>query len=332
MIEFWAEAGPCENSTKKAIKYVRAAKEAGASALKVQWYRPETIASPTALRYDHTSGPGETQRETFANSIYPYERWEPVIEEARLLDLEFIPAVFDLEAVEVAKTYGLKTIKIASGDITYHELIEAAALSQPRLAISTGGSFLPEIKSAVAIAEAAHQVVLLACHLEYPTPLEQANIGRIWALQQEFHWPWVISGFSDHTPGISTIPLAVAAGVSVIEKHFTLEANHGYDSDFALTPNDLRNAILSIQRTVAMMGDASLEPTQGEAAARLGARRSLVLTKSLKAGSALNADDLSALRPHVEEAPTPAERGQVIGRAIKSDMNAGDVVTWESLH
>ena len=330
MIEFWAEAGPCENSVAKALEYVHTAKEAGASALKVQWYNPETLVQPDTLRYDNTSGPAKSQRELFAHAIYPYERWAPVVETARALDLEFIPSVFDLEAVEQAKHFDIKTIKIASGDITYTEMITASAKDQERIAISTGASTTDEIGVAVKAASDARETILMACHSEYPTPLDRANISRSYSLQAD--WPTTTPGFSDHTPGIASIPLIVATGVSVIEKHFTLEGGHGYDSDFALTPTDLRNAILSIQRTIAMMGDGVLSATEEEAAARSGARRSLVLTRSLKAGTALTAEMLSALRPHLEGAPTPAERYEVMGRTVKEDMNAGDVILWDSVH
>ena len=330
MIEFWAEAGPCERSVQKAIEYVHAAREAGASALKVQWYRPETLVQSNTPRYDNTSGDAKTQGAAFSNSIYPYERWGPVIEECQSQGLEFIPAVFDIEAVQVAKEFELRTIKIASGDITYLDLIEKAAAGQDRIAISTGASTLDEVGRAMKAASSDRsppEIILLACHSEYPTPAERANIARTFALQGTF--PDATPGFSDHTAGIGTIPLMVAAGVFIIEKHFTLEANQGYDSDFALTPSELRNAILSTQRTVAMMGDGALIPTEGETAARFGARRSLVLTESLSVGTVLAPHHLIALRPHQDAAPSPAER--IIGRRLNRDLSAGDVLTWKDL-
>jgi sialic acid synthase SpsE len=326
MIELWAEAGPCDNDINKAIEYVHAVSGSGAQALKVQWYRPETLVTVGAERYDSTSGSAKTQRELFANSIYPYQRWKPVIDECRQQGIEFIPSVFDMEAVNVAAELGVKTLKIASGDITYLDLIKAAANKAERIAISTGASTEAEIDAAVEAADSA-AVTLMACHLQYPTPLESANVARIYAIG--FYWPSCELGFSDHTPGIDTIPLAVAAGTQVIEKHFTLEANQGYDSDFALDPAGLRNAVLETQRTLTLMGDSDLAPTTGEQAGRLGARRSLVLTKSLKAGETPSPPDVAVLRPHRDGSVSPAFLQQILKTPLAADGQAGQPLTGD---
>ena len=328
MIEIWAEAGPCENDIGKALEYVHAVSAAGAQALKVQWYRPETLVTLDAERYDKTSGSAKTQYELFKNSIYPYQRWEPVIDECRQQGIEFIPSVFDTEAALVAGELGLKTIKIASGDITYLDLIKVAAKStNERIAISTGASTEAEIDSAYMHATAADYVVLMACHLEYPTPLGEANVARLYAIG--YGWPYSQLGFSDHTPGIDTIPLAVAAGANVIEKHFTLEANKGYDSDFALDPAGLRNAVLEAQRTLGLMGNSDLAPTMGERDARLGARRSLVLTKSLSAGEIVRPNDVAVLRPHHVDSLSPAALNQILTVPLAVDAEAGKPLTRE---
>lgn len=317
MIELWAEAGPCENSVQKALDYVDAVYEAGAAALKVQWYNADAIVRPDAFRYDNTSGGPTTQYELFAGSIYPYERWEPVIEKCRSLNVRFIPSVFDLEAVGVANEYDLPVLKIASGDITYHELIREAADGR-QVAISTGAATLPEVEAAVDQIQGEH--ILMACHLEYPTPYHRANLARTYALQANF--PHLIPGFSDHTPGIDTVPLIVASGCQVIEKHFTLVPNTGGDSDFALSPTELRNAVLKIEGTVAVMGDSYLEPTSGEEKARDGARRSPYLRVPVPAGKHIGINDLVMLRPfygiHPWEAPS------YVGRSYGMDLGAGD--------
>jgi len=317
MIEMWAEAGPCDNSVDKALEYVEAIHSTGANAIKVQWYNADTLVIPDVGRYDNTGGPALTQHDMFKNAIYPYSRWDPVIDLCRSLNLRFIPSVFDLEAVDYANEKELPVLKLASGDLTYHELLRAASEGR-QVAMSTGAATLPEVESAVEqLTPGEH--ILMACHLQYPTAYHDANIARTHALQLNF--PHMIPGFSDHTPGIDTIPLIVATGCQVIEKHFTLEQGKGYDSDFALSIVELRNAVNKIQGTVAVMGDADINPDLGEQAARAGARRSPYAAHDIPANKVLERDDLAILRPFY--GPEPWEVYSYVGRSYGKDIPKG---------
>jgi sialic acid synthase SpsE len=316
MIELWAEAGPCDKSIDKALLYAEKAAEAGANALKVQWYNPDTIFSPNAPRYDKTTGPALTQNAAAANPIYPYHLWDPVISRCAELNLRFIPSVFDFEAIEAANHYELPILKIASGDLTYHQLIKAASDGR-QLAVSTGGATIEEVHAAVDHLEANH--ILMACHLEYPTPFVRANIARTYHLQMEF--PHLIPGFSDHTPGYDTIPLFVAAGVQVIEKHFTLVPFKGYDSDFALTPIELRNVVNKIEGTITVMGNAEVSPTPEEGPAIVGARRSPYAARDIPSGHVITDDDLVCLRPNY--GISPSQLSTYIGRSFEVDIPKG---------
>ncbi len=314
MIELWAEAGPCEDSIDTALEYAQTVYDSGASALKVQWYRADTLVTPTASRYDNTSGDASTQWEMFSKSIYPYQRWEPVIEFCRDRNIKFIPSVFDMEAVEVANEYELPILKIASGDLTYHELIQFASDGR-QLALSTGAATLDEIELAYEkMYEGTH--ILMACHLEYPTPYHRANLARTYSLQYRF--PLAVPGFSDHTPGVDTIPLIVATGCQVIEKHVTLEPNRGYDSDFALDPSQLEAAVQKIQGTVGVMGNAEINPDEDELAAREGARRSPYASRDIPAGTQITRSDIDILRPYY--GLHPAEAFRLVGRSFESDI------------
>ena len=317
MIELWAEAGPCDNSVSQALKYVQAIHASGTNAIKVQWYNADTLVIPTATRYDKTGGVARLQYELFEDSIYPYSRWDPVIDRCKELGLRFIPSVFDFEAIDYANERELPVLKIASGDITYHKLIRAASEGR-QVALSTGASRLPEVELAVdQLTQGEH--ILMACHSEYPTGYHTANIARTHALQLNF--PHMIPGFSDHTPGIETIPPIVATGVQVIEKHFTLKQSMGYDSDFALSPVELRNAVNKIQGTVAVMGDADIEPDAGEEAARTGARRSPYAAHRIPAEKHVELDDLVMLRPYYGIEPWEAPK--YVGRSYGKDIEKG---------
>lgn len=320
MIEFWAEAGPCDKSIDKALAYADAMRDAGAHALKVQWYNPETVFAPNAPRYDNTSGPALTQNAAAANPIYPYSLWEPVIDKCRSLNMRFVPSVFDLEAVDVANEFELPVLKIASGDLTYHELIRYASDGR-QVALSTGAAEINEIEEAVNQLSAQPNVnhILMACHLEYPTPYHRANLARSYSLQALF--PHLVPGFSDHTPGIDTIPLIVATGCQVIEKHVTLAQGRGYDSDFALVPVDVRNAINKIEGTVAVMGEAEITPDASELPAREGARRSPYAARDIPAGTTLTMEDMIMLRPNYGIEPWEAAR--LVGRSFEVDIAKG---------
>lgn len=318
MIELWAEAGSCDKSVAKALDYAEAVYKAGASALKVQWYTPETVFTPDAPRYDNTSGPASTQWEAGLNPIYPYNLWEPVIDFCRDKDIKFVPSVFDFEAIDVANEFELPILKIASGDLTYHKLIRAASDGR-QVALSTGGATLDEVEAAYNnLSNRTH--ILMACHLEYPTPYHRANLARSYALQ--YHFPMAVPGFSDHTPGIDTIPLITATGCQVIEKHFTLEADKGYDSDFALTPELLEEAVQKIQGTLGVMGDADLTPDAEEQAALAGARRSPYARVTIPANTTITSDKLIMLRPSY--GPNPQDASKLIGRSFGFDIGPNE--------
>jgi N-acetylneuraminate synthase len=318
MIELWAEAGKCGRNVDEALKFAESAVNNGASALKVQWYNPEAVFVPDAPRYDKTGGSATTQWEAEKDPLYPYELWEPVVDYCHSQNLRFIPSVFDKEAVDVADKFGLPTLKIASGDITYHELIRYASEGR-QLALSTGASTLEEVELAVEqLDHTSGFNILMACHLEYPTPYHRANIARTFVLQE--HFPYMMPGFSDHTPGVDTIPLIVATGCQVIEKHFTLEKGKGYDSDFALDPAELLEASKKIQGTLSVMGDSYLSADPSEDAAREGARRSPYARNAIPAGQVIVFDDLVMLRPSY--GPTPQQGSRFVGLSFEDDIPA----------
>lgn len=327
-MEIWAEAGQCEGDLDYAFRAVDAIAGAGADAIKVQMLRPETIASPGAVRYD-AYGNGLPQRSGF----YPfldYTAWGKVAEHAEKRGIGFIPAVFDEEAV-LAGSKLSPVLKIASGDITNLPLIEAAAHEADQgLVISTGAATQAEIEQAVGWVRAIRgdmQLTLLACHLQYPTHPSDAHLGRILALGQlaiSRGWPAQI-GYSDHTTGNSTTPLLTAMGVSVQEKHFTLLGKgHGGDHEFAVGADELREMVSARDAIIGMFGYLELQPTTAENAARTGARRSVHATRDIKKGEVLTKENTAVLRPHVEGALTPAKWEEFIEDKAKAMEDIGE--------
>lgn len=327
-MHIWAEVGACEGDIKYALEVAHAVHQAGAHALKVQWLTPDTIFSKDAVRYDHTPGDWILQADGYPKMLGDDE-WAEVAELCSTLDIGFIPAVFDTQAVSMATKMGLAMVKVASGDLTNEQLIRSVSVSGiPNVTLSTGAATMDEVTRAVRWVQEGSpstSITLLACHLEYPTALEHAHLGRIFALRQEF--PILNVGYSDHTSGIETIPLAVCLGAQILEKHFTLNRDIGEgDHSFAVNQEELTEMVRLSQLTLGVIDNIELIPTPGEQAALVGARRSLYAARDIKAGSRIDEADLIPLRPYSTEAVDAAEYKATIGKRAFVDLKAGDVI------
>lgn len=345
-MEIWAEAGTCEGSLDYALRAATAVAEAGADALKVQWHRPETLATTDAPRYDHTDTRVLTQRELCPTPI-PYAEWGLVVRRCQDLGIAFIPALFDLKAVEFAAKHGLTRVKIASGDITFYQLISAAATmlhyasrNARELVISTGASSTNEILDALVWARDTGYnglITLLACHLEYPSDIRNANLGRVAALQhlsRTLNMEHVRVGYSDHTPGLHTVGPLTIMGSAVLEKHLTLLGpGNGGDHEFAVFPSDLANMVRQRNSAQHLYGSEELEPSPDEMAARVGARRSLVTTVDIPKGSKLDASMFTILRPGTGIPPVdlPKVLDTIKPQRAMINIPAGSVVTWRMI-
>lgn len=330
MLEIWAEAGPCRGSVEYAIRCADAVAEAGADALKVQWYRADTITSPEAVRYDRTGGEAVLQAELFEDAIYPYEGWRPVIERCRQRGIQFIPAVFDFEAVDTAVRLGVEHVKIASGDITNLPLIKRAAGMFPKMTLSTGGATLDEVEAAVRVVLDGnrHQdLTLLACHLEYPTEWTDAHLGRIVALRQGFAGTPIRVGYSNHTPwqwADHSVTVAMLLGAEVLEQHFTLEKGETGDDSFAVDPEDLHDMVRVRGELLGAIGNVELVPSPGEQAAIVGARRSVHAVRDIGKGEAVTDENTALLRPG--GGIPPAEWEGLWGQKAIVDIGAGEMI------
>lgn len=352
-MEIWAEAGRCEGDVYYALEAAQAVSDAGADALKVQWHHPDRIFSPDIPRYDKTDDRPLTQNELDAARI-EYDDWRPVVDLCNALGIQFIPSIFDPEAVPYLDKYALSHAKIASGDITNRWLIQEVADAlrfhqsrPPSLCLSTGASTAEEIQRAirwVADTEFRGTLQLLACHLAYPSDSNSAHLSRMVALANlatEMAFSRTVGrigkidvGYSDHTPTIETAPLLTAMGAAILEKHFTLWGKgYGGDHEFGVNPAALFNMVQARDRAQVFMGDPTLLPTDAELAARKGARRSLAAARDIPKGTKLSVDMFTMLRPAT--GIPPYELGQLIGAGTAKqqlamvDIPAGTIITWK---
>lgn len=222
---------------EQAIRLVRAAADAGADAVKLQTYTPDTIT----LRSDNpyfrigsgTVWDGRTLYDLYADAYTPWEWHERLQGEAHEMGIELFSSPFDDTAVELLEGLNMPAFKIASFEIIDLGLIARVARTGKPMIISTGMATLPEIAEAVATARlaGARDLVLLKCTSAYPAPPEEANLRTMHSMAETFGLP---VGLSDHTLGIAVPVAAAALGAVMIEKHFTLSrADPGPDSGFS---------------------------------------------------------------------------------------------------
>jgi N,N'-diacetyllegionaminate synthase len=230
-----------------------------------------------------------------------YELDEPahvaVAERARRLGLGFISTPFALDAVDMLHRLGVDAFKIASGDLTHHELIARAAKTGKPLIISTGLSTMRDVADAVACAReaGARSIALLHCVSAYPVPDDQQNLGAIRTLADTFGVP---VGLSDHSTTSEALPIAVALGASIYERHLKPE-NGDACLDEAVSSNStqLAAAIDAAVRAKRAIGHGRREPQPAEIGNKTPSRRALYAVRDLAPGDVVTAEDIIALRP-----------------------------------
>jgi N-acetylneuraminate synthase/N,N'-diacetyllegionaminate synthase len=239
-------------------------------------------------------------------------------------------SVFDTDSLTAIAPY-LDAVKIASGDLDFPPLLACAAATGKPVFLSTGMSYLDEIKSAVTTIEAhlvmpsrlEDKLAILHCVSLYPTPREKANLAAIGTLRKTFG---LTVGFSDHTLGIETALAAAALGARVIEKHFTLDKGRTSFRDHALSadPPEMARLAEVLRATDAMVGSGERTMEMADGETRTAARRSIVAARDLPAGTELTISDLDFVRPSGGLPPTALDR--VLGRRLRVRRQMHDLV------
>lgn len=327
-----AEAGVNHNgSVDAARKMVDAAHKAGADAVKFQVFQATRLASRYAPQaaYQKAAAAAPSQVEMLSRLELKPADFALLKRHCDDLGIEFLATPFGLEDLRVLLDLGVRAIKIASPDIVNRPLLEAAAAARLPMLLSTGASEAAEIDAAcdLLIRQGRVPLVLLHCVSRYPTELEQANLRRIGSLQCRYNCP---VGFSDHTAERFTALLAVAAGASVLEKHFTLDRSWpGPDHIFSLSPVDLVDYVCRARLASTAMGGGSLDLDPAERDVRSVARCSVTAARDLVAGEVIGPDMLAVKRPG--SGITPWRIAEVLGRRASRDIPADTPITWEML-
>lgn len=309
---------------------IKEAKAAGTDAVKFQTYKAEKIASKFSPSYWDTSEESTTsQYELFKKfDHFGKEEYAELSKYCMEIGVEFMSTPFDFEAADYLDSL-MNVYKISSSDLSNTPFIRYIAQKNKPIILSAGASNEDEIANAVDIikSENNHKLTLMHCVLEYPTPLEDANLNKIISLKNRF--PDVITGYSDHTKPIESCDVIKAAynlGAVVIEKHFTLDKSlRGNDHYHAMDPSDLRKIVDSLEFMKKIRGSYELRCLDTESVARQNARRSIVAVRDIKPGEIITEDMITFKRPG--HGISPDRVNEVIGKTANCEITEDTIIT-----
>lgn len=324
-------SGNHNQSIERARALIDAAADAGADAVKLQTYTPDTITidhDGPGFRIEGGLWAGRTLYELYGEAFTPYEWHAPLFDHARARGLIAFSSPFDETAVELLEGLEAPAFKIASFEAIDLPLIRRAARSGRPLIISTGMSSPAEIAAAMAAARegGSGDIALLHCVSAYPASFADANLRMVTRLGHDFG---CVAGLSDHTPGTAAAVTAIALGACIIEKHFTLaRADGGPDAAFSLEPAELGALVQDCRHAWEALGEAAYARGEAESANKQF-RRSLYVVRDVARGAVITAEDVRSIRPGFGLAPRLLP--EVIGRRAARAMKRGEPLQLDML-
>lgn len=315
----------------QALRIIDAACEAGADAVKIQTYRPDTITLKSdAPDFQITNGlwAGKTLYDLYEWAHTPWEWHEMLFDHAAKLGITIFSSPFDPTAVNLLEGLGTPAYKIASFEAVDLPLIRYVASKGKPMIISTGMADLGEITQAVEAARAGgcKEIVLLHCVSGYPAPASDYNLATIADMAERFDVP---VGLSDHTLDETTAITSVALGAVLIEKHLTLDRNGGGpDDSFSLEPLELANLCRDVRTAWEAVGTVDYGLKSSELG-NVKFRRSLYFVRDLEAGETITRDCVRSVRPGYGLPPDMMEH--VIGKAVKRAVFKNTAIRHEDI-
>jgi sialic acid synthase SpsE len=324
-----AEAGLNHGGNKeRALALVRAAKWAGADAVKFQTFRADRLASTRRAKLSHTKDQPNLQ-ELFKKLELPFDTFRALHREAKRIGVEFLSTPFDEESADFLDDLGVNAFKIASGDITHRPLIEHVSRKGKPVLMSTGMSSAEEIEKAIdwMHSQSNDQVVLLHCVSAYPAAHEELNLKSVLFLRDRFGTP---VGFSDHSVGTLGSIVATSLGAQVIERHFMIETRADMpDHAVSMDAKTLKTHIEELRTIGRMLGERGKFASDAESRNKTASRRGLYANRRIARGETIHANMLYALRPAA--GISPEFMSAVIGKQAVTAIEAGAPVQWESI-
>jgi pseudaminic acid synthase len=316
-------------SLDKAVRIIEAAKNAGADAVKLQTYTPDTITIDCDNEYFRIKGTiweGKNLYRLYEEAFTPWE-WQPKLKAVcEEMGLDFFSTPFDATSVDFLEEMQVPAYKIASFELVDIPLLKKIAGAGKPIIMSTGMATLAEIDEAVhTIWDMGNrQLALLKCTSAYPAPPEEMNLRTITHLATAFDIP---VGISDHTLGSAVGVASVALGACIIEKHFTLSRKEdGPDSAFSIEPAEFKSMVEDIRTAEKAIGNVTYEVTEKEKENRVF-RRSLFAVSDIRKGNLFSTENIRSIRPGHGMHTRYLEH--VLGRRAVRDIKKGTPLSWD---
>lgn len=317
----------------RAKELIHQARDAGADAVKFQHFKAEKIVSDRGFR---DLGGQLGHQSAWNKSVFDiYRQYEcnrdwnlELAETASQAGIDFMTTPYDLEAVEMLDPF-VPAYKIGSGDITWTDFLVHIAGRDKPVILATGAASMCEVERAVDVVLAtSRRLALLQCNTNYTGSLENFRHVNLRVLNSyALHYPGMVLGLSDHTPGHAAALGAIALGARIIEKHFTDDmARVGPDHAFSMTPSTWREMVDRARELEAALGDGVKRVEVNERETVILQRRCLRLARDLSCGSVLRAEDLEVLRPAPSGAIEPYQQANVIGLRLLADKCVGEAL------
>ncbi len=323
-----AELSANHNHKKEiALESIKAAKEAGADAVKIQTYTADTITLDCDNEFfqikQGTLWDGATLYKLYQQAYTPWEWHQELFDYAKSLDIPLFSTPFDKTAVDFLEKLNNPIIKIASFELVDTPLIEYAASKGRPMIMSTGIASLEEIQDAVDACHKAgnNDITLLKCTSAYPAPLNEANLLTIPDMAKRFGCK---VGLSDHTKGNIGACTAVALGAQVIEKHFIIDRSiGGPDAAFSMKKDEFAEMVKRVRETEECLGQISYELSDKMNKNRKFAR-SLFACKDIKKGELFTEDNIRSVRPG--DGCSPKYLPELLGKVSDREYRFGEPI------
>ncbi len=314
----------------RAKEIIAAAASAGADAVKLQTYRPDTLTldchTDEFLATPGSPWEGQNLYDLYKEAYTPWEWHGELMDYAKGLGLTCFSSPFDFTSIDFLESLNVPAYKIASFEIMDIPLIRKAAETGKPIIISTGIAGIRDIQLALDTCREAgnDRVILLKCVSEYPTPYHEINLATIPNMKDTFGCP---VGLSDHSMGSCVPVAAVTLGACMVEKHLTLKrSDGGPDGSFSMEPDEFGSMVTDLKNAGAALGNVSYELTERQKKSRERGR-SLYVSKDVKKGEIFTAENVKSVRPGYGLPPKYYDT--ILGRKATRDLKTGDALKWE---
>lgn len=318
-----------DESLERAKDLIYLAAEAGADAAKFQNFEADTIISSTSFlnmqgKLSHQASWKDSVYEVYDKASLPVKWTQELKDTCDDAGIDYFTTPYSIEVVKELREY-VAAWKLGSGDITWHDHIEAMARLDLPLFMATGASSLEEVEMAMQVASShTKKIVLMQCNTNYTASLENFKYIALNVLKDyRRRFPEVILGLSDHTPGHTTVLGSVALGARAIEKHFTDDTSRiGPDHKFSMDPITWKEMVNRTRELELALGSENKEVMENEKESSIVQRRSIHVNKTIKKGDIIAEEDLIMLRPELPDSFPPHMKKQVIGKTAKSNIES----------